>query len=76
MPDMTLDVADATGLAELLGFVSDWLASDRDALEGSLRGFVGVGGYDAESLRPDLGRFVFLLRGSDGGPLFGSDGFG
>jgi hypothetical protein len=76
MPDMTLDVGDATELAELLQFVTDWLASDRDALEQSLREFVGAGGYDVESLRDDVHRFVFLLRGSEGEPLFGADGFG
>jgi hypothetical protein len=41
-------------------------------LDRSLRRFVGVEGYDLESLRGDLERFIFLL-GGDGEALFGPD---
>jgi hypothetical protein len=71
---VSLDVADAVELAELLGFVGGWLAgTDRDRLDDSLRRFVGIPGYDVEQLRRDLDRFVFLLGGGDGEALFGPD---
>ncbi len=37
----------------------------------SLEEFVGHLAYDIDQLRQDLERFVFLLGGSDGDPLFG-----
>lgn len=74
MPTVNLDTADAVELAELLGFLSDWLTgADRDRLDASLRRFVGTAGYDVAELRGDLDRFVFLLGGTDGEALFGSD---
>ena len=72
MPDVSLDVVDATELMGMLDFISNWVAGDREALDRSLRGFVGVEGYDIESLRGDLERFIFLL-GGDGEALFGPD---
>jgi hypothetical protein len=66
---MTLAPDDTAELAEMLQFLSDWLARDHDHLETSLEGFVG-GGYDTQQLRDDLARFIFLLGGSDGEPLF------
>ena len=68
-----LDAGDAVELGETLGFIGDWLLSDRDGLAGSLRRFVGVDGYDIEQLRADLARFGFLLGVTDGEVLFGGD---
>lgn len=70
MPNVSLDVVDATELIGMLDFISSWLAGDREVLEGSLRTFVGVEGHDIEALRGDLERFMFLL-GGDGESLFG-----
>jgi hypothetical protein len=41
MPEMKLDVVDAAELAELLQFLSQWLARDRGRLGASLEEFVG-----------------------------------
>ncbi len=70
MPDVSLDASDASELAELLQFLSDWLARDQHHLDASLAGFVGNRAYDTRQLRSDLDRFTFLLGGSDGQPLF------
>jgi len=40
-------------------------------LAASLAEFVGHPAYGLDELRGDLERFVFLLGGSDGEPLFG-----
>jgi hypothetical protein len=66
-----LDAVDAVELGETLGFIGDWLLSDRNRLAASLRRFVGVDGYDIEQLRADLARFGFLLGVTDGEVLFG-----
>ena len=70
---MTLAPADAAELAEMLQFLSDWLARDQDHLEASLEGFVGSCAYGTRQLHDDLARFIFLLGGSDGEPLFGPE---
>jgi hypothetical protein len=70
MSDVSLDVVDAGELVGMLDFISKWFAGDREVLDRSLRRFVGVEGYDIESLRGDLERFIFLL-GGDGEALFG-----
>jgi hypothetical protein len=57
MPEVRLEVTDVAELAEMLQFLSRWL--DRDPA------------YGLAQLRQDLERFVFLLGGSDGEPLFG-----
>jgi hypothetical protein len=72
VPDMRLDASDAAELAEMLQFLSQWLARDPDRLGASLQDFVGHPAYGITQLRQDLERFVFLLGGSDGEPLFGS----
>jgi hypothetical protein len=41
MPDVRLDLADATELAELLQFLSQWLTRDPARLGASLEQFVG-----------------------------------
>jgi len=71
MPDMKLDAADAAELAEILQLLSGWLARDPARLGASLDDFVGHPAYGISQLRQDLERFVFLLGGSDGEPLFG-----
>lgn len=71
MPELRLDVVDAAELAELLQFLSQWLARDPGRLGASLAEFVGHPAYGLPQLRQDLERFVFLLGGSDGEQLFG-----
>jgi hypothetical protein len=71
--DVTLAPADAAELADMLQFVSDWLSRDRDQLEPSLESFVGSPAYGTRQLREDLARFIFLLGGSDGEPLFDAE---
>lgn len=65
MPSMTLDAVDAAELAEMLAFLSRWLARDPGRLGASLGDFVGYPAYSIQHLRDDLDRFVFLLGGSD-----------
>ena len=71
MPQIKLDTTDAAELAEILQFLSQWLARDPGRLGESLQQFVGHPAYGLKELRGDLQRFVFLLGGSDGEPLFG-----
>ncbi len=71
MPRITLDAADAAELAETLQLLSDWIARDPARLGPSLECFIGHPGYGTAELRQDLDRFVFLLGGNDGEPLFG-----
>ena len=70
MPTMNLDVVDAAELAELLQFLTGWIASDPARLAPSLLAFVGHPAYGLPQLRNDLNRFTFLLGGNDGEPLF------
>ena len=69
---MKLDATDAVELAEMLQFLSQWLARDPARLAASLEQFVGHPAYGLRELRSDLERFVFLLGGSDGEHLFGT----
>jgi hypothetical protein len=71
MPEVKLDTTDAAELAEMLQFLSQWLARDPARLAASLAEFVGHPAYGLSELRSDLERFVFLLGGSDGEQLFG-----
>ena len=71
MPELRLDVVDAAELAELLQFISQWLARDPDRLGISLEAFAGHPAYGTAQLRQDLDRFTFLLGGDDGESLFG-----
>ena len=73
MPGMKLDANDAAELAEMLQFLSQWLARDRGRLGASLGEFVGHPAYNVGELRQDLDRFTFLLGGDDGEALFGPD---
>jgi hypothetical protein len=72
MPSLSLDIVDAAELAEILQFLSQWLARDSGRLGASLEQFVGHPAYGITQLRTDLDRFTFLL-GGDGEPLFGPD---
>ncbi|WP_287934336.1 hypothetical protein [Arthrobacter sp.] len=67
---MNLDIVDAAELAELLQFLTGWIASDPARLAPSLLAFVGHPAYGLPQLRNDLDRFTFLLGGNDGEPLF------
>ena len=73
MSDVRLDAGDAVELAELLQFISGWLARDPDRLGISLEAFAGHPAYGTAQLRQDLIRFTFLLGGDDGESLFGPD---
>jgi hypothetical protein len=64
MPSMTLDLADAAELAEILAFISQWLARD-PSLESSLAAFTGHPACTTQNLRDDLDRFTFLLGATD-----------
>jgi len=72
MPGITLDPGDAAELAEMLTFLDEWLSgSQKQGLADSLAAFAGHPAYNADALRADLHRFVFLLGASDGEGLFG-----
>jgi hypothetical protein len=72
MPEISLDLADAAELAEMLTFLASWLSgSQKQALADSFTAFVGHPSYNTEALCADLHRFVFLLGVSDGEELFG-----
>jgi hypothetical protein len=72
MPGISLDLADAAELAEMLTFLADWLTgSQKQALADSLTAFVGHPAYNTEALCADLHRFTFLLGISDDEELFG-----
>lgn len=71
MPEVRLDAADAAELADMLQFLTGWLARDPARLAASLDELVGHPAYGISQLREDLKRFVLLLGGSDGEPLFG-----
>ena len=72
MPQITLDLADATEPAETLTFIADRLSgSQQPALAQSLATFVGHPAHGIDTLRADLHRSVFLLGVSDGEELFG-----
>jgi hypothetical protein len=70
MPSLSLDPGDAAELAEMLQFISDWLASDHATLDASLTRYTRTRAYNAATLRNDLDRFTFLLGGNDGETLF------
>jgi hypothetical protein len=69
---VSLDAADAAELAETLQLIAGWLAADHGTLAPSLLAYIGHPAYGPDALRADLDRFTFLLGGSDGEDLFGS----
>ena len=56
MPEIKLDAVDAAEFAEMLQFLSQWLARDPGRLAPSLAGFVGHPAYGISQLRHDLER--------------------
>jgi hypothetical protein len=70
MPNTSLGPGDAAEIAEMLQFLDDWLAADPGELGASLGRFVANPAYGLSDLRGDLSRFIFLLGGNDGEPLF------
>jgi hypothetical protein len=74
-PAVRLELVDAAELAEMLTFISQWLAGpDQAQLAASFGRYVGTDGYDLTELRTDVARFTFLLGHDDGEQLFGHDG--
>jgi hypothetical protein len=72
MPEISLDLADAAELAEMLTFLADWLAGNqKQALTDALTAFAGHPACNTETLCADLHRFAFLLGDGDGEELFG-----
>ncbi len=68
-----LDLADAAELAEMLTFISQWLAGPGQAQPAApFHCFMGAGGDHLAELRTDLARFTFL-PGHDGEGLAGTD---
>jgi hypothetical protein len=67
---VNLSPDDAMELGQLLQFLDDWLATDREQLGASLARFIGSDGYGPGTLRNDLARFMFLLGVTDGEGLF------
>ena len=72
MPQITLDMADAAELAEMLTFLTNWLSgSQKQILADSFAAFIGHPAYNTGTLCADLHRFAFHLGASDGEELFG-----
>jgi hypothetical protein len=71
---VNLDPADAAELADLLQFIADWLASDREHMASSLLRYAGDVPYGLGQLRLDLDRFTSLLTEANGQPLRRSTG--
>jgi hypothetical protein len=68
-----LDLGEAAELAEMLTFISEWVAGpDHAQLAASFSRLMGTHGYDLADLRTDLARFTFLLGHDDGEHLFGT----
>lgn len=63
---MSLDTADAAGLAELLQFPASWAASDPSHLGASLQPHTRHHAHGTQQLQGDLHRFAFLPGGNDG----------
>lgn len=73
-PAVRLELIDATELAEMLTFISQWLAGpDQSQLAASLSRYVDTDRYHLTELRTDLARFTFLLGHNDGEQLSGTD---
>jgi hypothetical protein len=72
---VTLDMADAMELEQMLDFLAGWMKSDHDYLALSLTRFLGIQAPDVNpgSLAADFGRFRFLLGATDGEGVFTPD---
>jgi hypothetical protein len=66
MSETTINTGHAAELAEILQFLADWIAADREHLDTSLAEFIGSRGYHLNELPADLHRYAFLLGGNDG----------
>jgi hypothetical protein len=69
-PFLGLDTGDAVELGELLAFLSDWLASDPNRLDASLRDYLGAPDHVGpvcriDELRADVERYARMLLGYD-----------
>ena len=62
MPEVKLDVTDAAELAEMLQFLSQWLARDPARLGASLEEFVGHPAYGISQLRQRPGPVCLPAR--------------
>ena len=72
MPGITLDLSDATKIAETLTLLTQWLSgSQQPILAESFGAFTGHPAYNTGTLCIDLRRFVFPLGAIDGEDLFG-----
>lgn len=60
MPEVRLDASYAAELAEMLQFLTGWLARDPARLATSLDEFVGNSAHGIQDLRGDLERFICL----------------
>ena len=58
MPGMSINVTDASELAELLRFLADWIDSDAGRLGASLLAFVGHPAYGTVQLQAPVGRVL------------------
>ena len=73
--EVSLDMTDAMELEQLLGFLADWMKSDRHYLAPSLARLIGVEveSMGPESLAGDFSRFRFLRGATDGEGVFAPD---
>jgi hypothetical protein len=73
--NVTLAMADAIELEQLLDFLACWMKSDHDYLAPSLARFLGTEAADMDpgSLAADFARFRFLLGATDGEGIFTPD---
>ena len=72
---VSLDMADAMELEQLLAFLAGWMKADHGYLAPSLTRYLGVEakGMAPESLAADFNRFRFLLGATDGEGIFTPD---
>jgi hypothetical protein len=72
---VTLDMADAMELEQLLDFIARWMKADHDYLAPSLARFLGieVENEGPDSLAADCSKFRFLLGATDGEGIFTPD---
>lgn len=72
--DVCLAAEDAVELRELLEFLVERIDYQTRLAPGSMTGFVSeFPGYDVWDLRADLGRFAFLLGGTNPELVFGPE---
>jgi hypothetical protein len=67
MPTLSLDPGDAAGLTEMLEFLADWLAADRDVSGESLARCIGQPAYNLRDPQRRPGRRPRIRRMLAGG---------